>query len=47
MCMARLSVLGSIRSSDGIVGSSYVMVSALRCAITCESWKCPLWGLRL
>ena len=47
MCMARFSIIGSIRSSDGIVGSSYVMVSALKCAITCESGKGPSWGLRL
>ena len=47
MCMVRPSVLGSIRSSGGIVGPSYVMVSTLKCAITCESRKGPLWGLRL
>ena len=39
--MAWFSILGSIRNSGGIVGSSYVMVSALKCAITCESGKGP------
>ena len=47
VCMARFSILGSICNSDGIVGSSYVMVSALKCVITCESEKGPSWGLRL
>ena len=47
MYMARPSVLGLIRSSGGIVGSSYMMVSALKCVITCESRKDPSWGLRL
>ena len=45
--MSRLSVRGSIRSSDGIVGSSYVMVSALKCVMTYESGKGPSWGLML
>ena len=47
MCMARPFVLGSICSSGEIVGSSYVMVSTLKCAITCEYGKGPSWGLRL
>ena len=47
MCMARLSVLRSVRSYGGTVGSSYVMVLALKCAITCEFGKGPSWGLRL
>ena len=42
--MSQLSILGSIRSSGGIVGSSYVMVSALKCVMTCESKKGPSWG---
>ena len=42
--MSRLSIRGSIRSSGGIVGSSYVMVSALKCVMTCESGKGPSWG---
>ena len=41
MCMARPSILGSIRNLGGIVGSLYVMVSALKCAITCEYGKGP------
>ena len=45
--IAQLSVLGSIRSSRGIVGSSYVMVSTLKCVMTCEFGKGPSWGLRL
>ena len=42
--MSRLSIRGSICSSGGIVGSSYVMVSALKCMLTCESKKGPSWG---
>ena len=45
--MAQLSILGSIRNYGGIVGSSYMMVSSLKCVITCESRKGPSWGLRL
>ena len=44
---SRLSTRGSICSSGGIVGSSYVMVYALKCVMTCESGKGPSWGLRL
>ena len=44
--MSRLYVRGSICSSGGIVGSSYVMVSTLKCVMTCESGKGFLWGLR-
>ena len=33
--MSRLSIRGSIRNSGGIVGSSYIMVSALKCVMTC------------
>jgi hypothetical protein len=40
--MAQFSVRGSILSSGGIVGSSYMMVSALKLVITCESGKGPL-----
>ena len=36
-----------IRSSSGTVGSSYIMVSALKCVMTYEYGKRPLWGLRL
>ena len=38
---SRLSVRGSICSSGGIVGSSYIMVSALKCVMTCEFGKGP------
>ena len=41
ICMARLVVLSSICSYGGIVGSTYVMVSALKYAITCEFGKGP------
>ena len=37
--MSRLSIRGLICNSGGIVGSSYVIVSALKCVITCESKK--------
>ena len=47
VCMAWPYVLGSVGSYGGIVGSSYVMVSTLKCAITCEYGKGPSWGLRL
>jgi hypothetical protein len=40
--MARLYVLGSILSFGGIVGSSYMMMSALKCVITCEHGKGPV-----
>ena len=46
-CIARVSILGSVLSFEGIVGSLYMMVSALRWVITCESGKGPLWGLGL
>ena len=39
--MSRLSILGLIRSSGGIVGSSYIMASALKCVMTCESSNGP------
>ena len=45
--MSRLSIRGSIRSSGGIVGSSYKMVSALKYVMTCDSRKIPSWKLRL
>ena len=45
--MPRLSTLGSIRSSSGIVGSLYIMVTALKCVMTCEYGNEPSWGLRL
>jgi hypothetical protein len=45
--MSRLSVRGSICNSGGIVGSSYVMVSALKWVMTCESGKGPSWGVGL
>ena len=45
--MSQLSFRGSICDSGGIVGSSYVMVSALKCVMTCKSEKGPLWGSRL
>ena len=37
--MSRLSIRGSICNSSGIVGLSYVIVSALKCVITYESKK--------
>ena len=43
-CTSQLSIRGLIRSSGGIVGSSYVMVSALKWVMTCESKKGPSWG---
>ena len=39
MLRARLSVRGSILNSGGMVGSSYVTVSAMKWVITCESGK--------
>ena len=45
--MSQLYVRGSIRNSGGIVCSSYIMVSALKCVMTCDSGKGPSWGLRL
>ena len=42
-----LFVLGSMSSYDGIVDSSYIMVYALKCVMTCESRKGPSWKLRL
>lgn len=45
--VSRLSVRDSVCSSGGIVGSSYVMVSALKWVMTCESGKGPSWGWRL
>ena len=45
--IARLSVLGSFLNYGGIIGSSYIMVSTLKCVMTCESGKRPSWGLRL
>ena len=43
----RLFVLGSILNSGGIVGSLYIMVSVLKCAMMCESGNGQSWGLRL
>ena len=40
--MSGLSIMGSIRNYGGIVGSSYVMVSTLKCMMMCESEKGPL-----
>ena len=45
--MVQLSALGSMCSFGGIVGSLYVMVLALKCAITCDFGKDPSWGLKL
>ena len=45
--MALLYVLGSVCSSGGVVGSSYMMVSTLKCVMICESRKGPVWGLGL
>ena len=45
--MSRLSMRGSIRSSGDIVGSLYVMVSALKCVMMCETAKGPWWGWKL
>lgn len=39
VCIAQFSIMVSILNSGGIVGSSYVMVSALKCVMTCESEK--------
>jgi hypothetical protein len=47
VCIAQFSVLGSNPSYGGIVGSSYMMVSAFRWVIICESGKGPLWELGL
>ena len=44
--MTQLFILGSVRNLVGIVGSSYVLVLALNRAMTCETGKCPSWGLR-
>lgn len=43
--MAQFYVIGSIFSSSMMVGFSYVMVLALKCVMTCESGKGPVWGL--
>ena len=45
MCSAEGSVLG-LFSSGGIVGSSYVMVSAAKWAIMCVSGKGPVCGVK-
>ena len=45
--MAQLYVLGSLRNSGGIVGSLQMIMSALKCVMTCECGKGPKWGLRL
>ena len=44
MCMKADSTRG-LFISIGIVGSSYVIVSAGMCAITCVSWKGPMCGV--
>ena len=44
MCVEDGSTLG-LFTSIGIVGSSYVIVSARMCAITCVSWKGPMCGV--
>ena len=44
MCMVNGSIRG-LFISIGIVGSSYVNVSAGICAITCVSWKGPMCGV--
>ena len=44
MCMVDGSTRG-LFSSSGIVGSSYVIVSASMCAITCVSRKGPMYGM--
>ena len=44
MCIEDGSTLG-LYISIGIVGSSYVIVSAGMCAITCVSWKGPMCGV--
>ena len=45
--IAQLSILGSIHNYGGIVGSSQVMMSALKCVIICESTNGLVWGLKL
>ena len=44
MCIEDGSTLG-LYISLGIVGSSYVIVSAGMCAITCVFWKGPMCGV--
>ena len=39
--MSWFSIRGSIRSSGGIVSSSYIIVSALKCVMTCEFGNGP------
>lgn len=41
MRISQHSICGSIRNSSGIVGSSSIMVSALKCVMTCEYGKRP------
>jgi hypothetical protein len=45
--MSWLSIRGLVRSSGGIAGSSYIMVTSLKRVMTCEYGKGPSWGLRL
>ena len=45
ICSAEGSFLGML-SSGGIVGSSYVIVSAAKWAIMCVSGNGPLYGLK-
>jgi hypothetical protein len=45
--MLQYSIIVSIHCSDGIVCSSYRMVSTLKCVMRYESEKGPLWGLKL
>ena len=46
MCIEDGSTRG-LFISIGIVGSSYVIVFAGMCAITCVSWKGPMCGVIL
>lgn len=39
--------LGSFLNYGEIVGSLYVILSVVKCAMTCEFGKGPLWGLKL
>jgi hypothetical protein len=39
--------LGSVLSSSGIIGSSYIMVLALKCGMMCMLGKGPSWKLEL
>ena len=45
ICIASGSICG-LFGSDGIVGSTYLIVTAAKWAITCVSGKGPIYGVR-